>query len=245
MLVKYKFKNLYTEYSAEGRYPHTMQRKPCYGTISGGLKSDQSSFNQKYKIRIYTTTDKLLKDNGNNFCFVDIEKYLRYLQEVIDFTFEIKPEPEDHRVELNIDYTGPTGRHHLFLLTNIRPLYEYPYSLCMHDAIKLYESGECPGINIIDCFHICLTTSGFSIGGGHTVLANNCVVMPLKKKDIYNMCELNKPQNDWYPSICPLSDSDKSGLNKFDECEIENLINTYHRRHKKYLATYEKIRRYI
>lgn len=237
MQLNYKYINLHTEYSAEGPIPHEMQRKPCYGTITGELKRHTDPLTQIYHIRIYNTPHKL-QENGNNYCFIDINKYLNYLKEIFPFEYDITEEKKDHRVVLNLTISKLEGIFHCYILTCIRPLYEFPYSWAMHDAIHFYESGECNGFNIIDCFNLCLVSQNKMVGGGHSFVYNSeMLVKPMTVKELLNSYKTGNQMNYWYPHVCKKIET----ISYNSEDHIENFINTYHRRHKLYLKNYNKL----
>ena len=241
MQLNFKYLNLHTEYSAEGPIPHEMQRKPCYGTISGALRTHDGPLTQTYHIRVYNTPHKL-KESANNFCFVDIPKYLDLLKQIIDFSYDLTDEPDEHRVVLNITISNKKGTFHNYILTSIRPLYEHPYNFALHDAMKLYDSGDCPGLTIVDCFNLCLASGSIYIGGGHTIAQDNTMLLkPMSIKEINNSSMSGTMLNYWYPKVC--RKINEVTINNSDH--IENIINKYYKRHSIYLSNYNELMRHV
>lgn len=241
MLVSFSYLNYHTEYSAEGPVPIDMGSRACYGSIAPGLRNKLDPITQVYHIRIYKTK-KSFDNFWLNFCFVDIDKYLTYVKEVFDIQYDIVNEPADERVTLNLTIPNLPGRIHNFILTNIRPLYEYPYNIALHDAIKLYESGDCPGMNIFDCFNYCLASSDLVYYGGHSCITNHMLVKPMCKKELFNMSKSTDRLNDWFPRLIESTNKVSHGTKEF---VIENFINLYHRRHKIYVKNYNIISKYV
>lgn len=240
MQINFRFLNYHTEYSAEGPCAVEMNRRACYGAISGSLvRSDKIT--QTYHIRLYTSKDSP-KRSQNNYLFVDINKYLNLLKEIVPFEYTITDEPDNGRVVLNLNVTNTYGVLHFFLLTWIRPLYEWPYNFMLYDALHLYESGECPGLNILDCFNLCYAVSNLPCGGGHSCLTGHYLTKPMSPKEIYNQLKHNNRLNYVYKDIgrpAPIVDLSGSSF------VIENFMNFYHKRHPKYVENYQKILKYV
>ena len=240
MQIRFNFLNYHTEYSAEGPHAIEMGRRACYGAISGALSRD-GKITQTYHIRMYTSKDSL-KSSRNNFLFVDINKYLNLLKEIVPFEYSIDKEPAEDRIVLNLTVSNTYGIFHFFLLTWIRPLYEYPYNFMLHDALHLYESGECPGLNILDCFNLCYAVSDLSIGGGHCCLLGHYLTKPMSRKEIYNHLKHNNRLNYIYRSI---GEPAPRVIINSQYYVIENFMNFYHKRHPKYVQNYQKILKYV
>ena len=242
MLASFKFINLHTEYSAEGPVPHEMQRRPCYGTIVGDLKRHEAPLTQTYHIRISNTVDSL-KKNQNNFNFLNIDKYLSYLNQIFDFEYSIDDDKGNGRRVLNLTISNYPGIYHVFILTHIRPLYEYPYNWAMYDAVQLMDSGECPGLNILDCFNLCLCSSNLEYYGGHNCLRTHDVYKPICKKELFNRLKSTNVLNNIYPNLKYKYEQVVTMPNK--EVHIENLMNLYYKRHKKYVENYKLLKKYV
>lgn len=241
MQIRTNFLNYHTEYSAEGSIKHEMNRRACFGSISGSLCQYSGKLNQKYHIRIYNKPVLISKGN-NNFLFVDVDKYLKLLNDFIPFDYTIDDEPDESRIVINLEIKNVPGIYHFFILTWIRPLYEMPYSFALHDALCLLESNDCPGLNIFDCFNLCLGVSDFNFGGGHSCITKHQLYKPMCIKEIYNSLKTLNMLNGIYKSIM---DPIETLRIKKDYIILEDFINTYHRRHNKYVKNYKQIIKYV
>lgn len=241
MLAEFRFLNLYTYYKVSGKMTKDFARHPCFANafIFNRDQDKSEKYKNTYSIHVYTDTYKN-SSKSNNFCFVDIEKYLTYFQRVMPFEFTL--ETMDHGVIMHI--TVDNYRYiHNYILCCVRYLYEQPYNLALSDAIQLYESGECPGLNIIDCFNLTLGTSQCRYSGEQVCMFAHTPVKPMGTKELINMLRYYERNN----NTCVSVNTDFiERVTYMEHGHIENHINTFYRRLPVYKSNYENyLKKYV
>lgn len=242
MQATFRCLNLYTEYGCSGAFTKSVESHPCFRNAfcfnRGQPKG--TKYKNTYEIYIWTSLEHN-KQGDNNFSLVDIQKYLGYLSEVMPFEFCIEAKAKGENV---VKVTVDDYRYiHNYILCCVRYLYEYPYNLALYDAIQLYESGECPGLNIIDCFNLVLATSDTSYSGEQVCLDHHCASKPMTGKEIRNILFVKERNN---PTCIKVSGEFNPKVNFMQVGHIENHINTFYRRATVYKTNYETyLRKYV
>lgn len=241
MRTDFRYLNLFTYYQVSGAYKKDFAQHPCFRNAFQFNKGQNKElkYTNVYNIHVYTDNDKN-KGRYNNFCCTDVEKYLTYLQQVMPFDFSL--DKMDHGVIMNITINDYRYIHN-YILCCVRYLYEYPYNLALSDAIQLFESGECPGLNIIDCFNLTLATSRCSYSGEQCCLDHHCPSKPMGTKEIINMLKYHERNN----NTCVRTGGDfEKRVEYMVTDQIENHINTFYRRLPVYKENYEKfVKKYV
>ena len=241
MRGQFRYLNLNTEFSVTGAYTKEMDMRPCFRLAFEYNKSHASKqYKNNYKIKIYTN-NSANKRNRNNFCFIDINKYLTYLQDVVDFDFSIEKVDDDYSF-MNI-IVDDLGYMHNYVLCVVRYCYEHPYNLAISDAIQLYESNSCPGLNIIDCFNLVLAQTKVYYHGEQCCMHFKGDAKPMCKKEIRNVVLSTGKNNN---TCVKLSAYTQDGyLEYIADDHIENWINTFHKRIDHYIEVYNRIKKYV
>ena len=248
MRVQFRYLNLNTEYSVTGDFHKEEDMRPCFRNAFEYNRGRMlTEVNNKYRIKIYTN-NSANRRNRNNYCFIDINKYLTYLQDILDFEFTIERINDDYSyINLTIKDLGVM---HNYILCVVRYCYEYPYNIALHDAIVLYESNKCPGLNIIDCFNITLAHSNVYYSGEQCCMSYHGDTKPMSKKEIRNVLISNKRNNNTCIMLSQYNHSNNGynnmgSINYNIDDHIENFINKYHNRENLYIETYNRIKKYV
>ena len=233
--IEFRGLNYYTEYSSTGIYEHGLYKEVCFGPVfraACGMNSD--SRYGKYKMIVYKSREKN-NQSFNNFCYVDIDKYMKYLLDVVDFEYSIENNKDIYTITMTI--TAPPMLH-IFLLTCVRYLYEYPYNVILYDAMRIKELNMCEGFNINDLYNL-VCKSCFSYADSlHAIPSMGSSLMSrLSKKDIWNKSIVCKTLNNYYPYL----KKNKYKETKFTSLIIENQHNTFFKRLPIYLENYNFI----
>lgn len=241
MLTNFSCINLCTEYSVSGAMTKSHAHHPCFRNafVFNKEQAKDRKYINNYHIDIYHTNDRNIS-GYNNYCISDINKYLRYLSSIIHFEYSIDIKNTHCVVTITVnDYRYI----HNFILCCVRYLYEFPYNLAINDAIKIYESGEFPGLNILDCFNLVLASSNASYSGEQVCLYHHEACKPLSGKEIRNILYSYEKNNNTCFKIGIKYDSDVILWSKKDH--IENFINKFYKRIPTYRTNYEKIKKYV
>lgn len=241
MRAEFNYLNLHTIYKVEGKFKKDWGEHPCFRNAFC-FNRDQNKGDKYvniYHIKVWTNTTKNAQ-RYNNFTLVNIEKYLHYLQQVVPFEFSL--EKLDDHVIMTITVNHYRYMHN-YILCCVRYLYEFPYNMALSDAIQLFESGECPGLNIIDCFNLALATSDSTYSGEQVCLAHHCASKPMGYKEIVNMLFLYERNNN---TCVKVSDAFSNKVTYERSGHIENHINTFYRRLPIYKSNYENyLKKYV
>jgi hypothetical protein len=233
--IEFRGLNYYTEYSSTGIYEHGLCKEVCFGPVfraANGMKGDPRY--GKYEMVVFKSREKVDK-SYNNFCYVDIAQYMKYLLDVVDFEYSIKNNDNVYTIIMTI--TAPPMLH-IFLLTCVRYLYEYPYNVILYDAMRIKELNMCEGFNINDLYNLVCKSCFSDADSLHAIPSGGSSLMSrLSKKDIWNRSISCKSLNSFYPYLRKNLYKDQN----FRSLIIENQHNTFFKRLPIYLENYNFI----
>lgn len=242
MLLDYTYVNLCTEFRAVGKYvKENYDQRACFGSVSHPMREDKEIFNQDYYIKIYHTPDMLKMNNKNHYCFINPKEYLDLLCDFFKVKYDLTKE-EDHYV-LHLEVHNKTAGINRILFTYIRPLYEYPFSFALHDAMELYKSGDCPKMNIVDCYNLVLGVSDLPIFSDHTLIQYHDFYKPMSYKELWNRTKECCWTSRMLISAGSITTPEQVKCGPKRQI-LENFINTYYRRHDKYVMFYRRFENY-
>jgi hypothetical protein len=246
MRGQFKYLNLNTEFAVSGAYTKEMDLRPCFRLAFEFNRSKARSKHENvYKIKVYTN-NSANRRNRNNYCIInDIGKYLTYLQEVVDFDFSIEKVDKDYSF-MNI-IVNDLGLIHNYVLCVVRYCYEFPYNLALSDAIQLYESNSCPGLNIIDCFNLVLAQTKVYYHGEQCCMWYKGDTKPMCKKEIRNVILASGRNNSTCIKLStyPQNGNNQGYLSYIEDDHVENWINSFHKRINHYIKVYNRIKCYV
>lgn len=157
------YRNLYTVFSSTGDRAQKLDSRACFGNV---LKYTYGDMDNTYTIYTFIE-DQPSVINHCIFTPEEIRNYLAYIADVVPFEFEVSDiqRPENDSRVLRVPYikifVHINGPHinHVFILTMIRYLYEYPYKCVLADVFRMKEIPEFSKISIFNLYN----TIAFSI----------------------------------------------------------------------------------
>lgn len=140
----FNYWNYHCVYSSDGTVDREMEPDCCFRYIT--KYNPQEHMNNKYQIVVYKGENLIDNKSLNNACFGDKDFILRHLYmlnkyvpieySVEDYTYKTY---DCYKINLHID--APYIEHK-FILTMIRPLYEFPFNMAYIDVKRLREDPE-------------------------------------------------------------------------------------------------------
>jgi hypothetical protein len=165
---------------------------PCFKEISYKFEGYFTKKDCHYVVIV----DKASKQRKSfyNTCLFNKKEicwYLSQIKKLYPFKYSIEGEPKDISYNINIDVKG-THLQHLFVLTCVRYLYEYPYNLGLYDALR-YIQNNCYGnaVNQKESFFNILTVAfmvfGNALGLGHCTNDSSCRMFYKTPKELKSL----------------------------------------------------------
>lgn len=157
------YRSLYTIFSSTGKRCQSFGYRACFGNV---LKYTYGAMHNTYTIYTFIERDS----SANNHCIFtpeEIRNYLKYISDVVPFTFEVSEETQlteedktQHRenvlrhpyIKIFVDIDGP-HINHVFILTFIRYLYEEPYKYVLADVFRLKEIPEFSKLSLFNLYN--------------------------------------------------------------------------------------------
>lgn len=155
-----------TTYSVSGDINQPKEKMPCFARTLSLLYKDGATKSFKNNYSIY-----LFKEKKNMHCiFVSIEQMIEWfdlLKSIVPFEYSLEEYETDYI--LNVSITGPQIVH-LFVLTGLRYVYEYPQSClllwsfkCKEEVTELKDVDLLTMVSVLRVF----ISSALCLGTGH------------------------------------------------------------------------------
>ena len=207
--------NLYTVYSSTGSRAQSLDMRACFGSV---LKNTYGTMDNTYSI--YTYVEEV--PTANNLCIFtpeEIRNYLAYIADVVPFSFEVSEiqSGEDGTkwfkkpyIKIFAHINGP-HINHVFILTMIRYLYEYPYKCVLEDVFKLKQIPEFAKISIFNLYNVVAFSININSYGCHfsndmSHYDGNNPVLFIKKGDIKERIQYLTEQVKGFPKVASICD---------------------------------------
>ena len=181
-----------TEYSSKGSVDNKMETRACFAET---LK-EMYSFSQNSFCFINEYTIKVYKEKKGMHCeFVSLEEmqqWLTIINDLISFKWSIEEEDKQYLIKVTIEDVRII---HLFILTCIRYIYEFPFSCLLLWAFKIKETyKEFKDVHMLNIMQV-LYTLIYNLcmsGMGHSLPHEDWKGLPYA---FYNIEDLKKRLN--------------------------------------------------
>lgn len=133
-MEEFNYLSYHTRYSSEGDVPVRLGNYACFSSI---FSSGNNTIKNSYEIVLYTDIDNAKENHNNNYCPFS-EKLINRHIHLLTYLFPIKWKilTKDNSIILSVELEG-AKMYHMYALTWIRYLYEFPYNMILMDAYNL------------------------------------------------------------------------------------------------------------
>lgn len=157
-----------------GEFPLT--ESACFSRLFRPIRNTRKVLiSQDYSIYV-DLTSTLNLGYHNNFCILGIntiKRYLRALQLVVPFKWKLTLHDTDFEgrdlLRVDLALSRATRIQHLFLLTSVRYIYEYPFNVILSDAYKLKDMSKYKFDSIVNLYQLCAISFPGNYNLGHSL----------------------------------------------------------------------------
>lgn len=177
--MDFKYSNLCTIYSCSGACSLERRERPCYHSAVENLRSNSSNNFINYSIIVLDGESYAISANVKNACYLNkqqikthLKQINKYLNKPVKFTVTNTDYKGFSAFKIDISITG-SKRDHLFALTWIRHLYEYPFNLILLDAHRLRRD---PKYTFTSYLNLCCLIKGAMKHSGLPYRTDQCFI---------------------------------------------------------------------
>lgn len=148
----FRFLNFHTVYKSKGTITKDrIEGVACFSDIFRGPNKQHNT----YEIHVFKTNEKI-ESGKNNMCVLsrlEIVRYIKLLKKLIPYKLKSRVIEDDEKYIIKLQLNGSNIAHR-FVLSFIRYLYEWPYNMYLHDALKLNRIKEFRFKSIFNLFNL-------------------------------------------------------------------------------------------
>jgi len=181
--------------------PIEMSKRACFNAQFDRWGNWDNKLKVQYTIRLFRDSDYVKDDDYNNYCILSKQEVLDHMEYINKNVHEIDysvDDTSDSIYDLSVTIDGNRTQHK-FILTWVRHLYEFPFTMFLIDSLKL--KNQVPEFEDQSLFNLCQLVGTAYSTRYHWYRTDQCLCLPRKQFMTFDEIKKGLDNSQWITGI--------------------------------------------